>query len=232
MTNDAVFLKSFFPNVVPLWHGDDGVLDAINQTLYMTFWTSLVAGIIGLLLGILLLVTDEHGILENRPFYSVLDKVVNVFRSIPFVILLAILNGVTRLIVGTGIGSTAALVPLIVGSAPFYARQVQNALLTVDAGVVEAAQAMGISPLGIIFRVYLREGLSELIRVSVLTIISIIGLTAMAGAIGGGGLGNLAINTGYLRYENDVIWVSLIFILILVFIVQFIGDLLARKTHH
>lgn len=222
----------FFPNVGPLWSGDGGVVEAINQTIYMTFWTTVVAGIIGLVVGVLLLLTDEHGLLENRPFYSVLDKLVNIFRSIPFIILLAALNDFTRLLVHTGIGPTAALVPLIVGTAPFFARQVQNALLTVDAGVVEAAQAMGISPLGIVFRVYLREGLSELIRVSVLTIISIIGLTAMAGAIGGGGLGNLAINTGYLRYENDVIWISLIFILIMVFIVQFIGDFFARKTHH
>jgi D-methionine transport system permease protein len=225
-------IEKFLPNVIPLWSGDDGFTGAINQTLYMTFWTTLVAGLIGLFVGILLLLTDEHGLLENRPFYSVLDKLVNIFRSIPFIILLAALNDFTRLIVGTGIGSRAALVPLIVGAAPFYARQVQNALLTVDPGVIEAAQAMGVSPIGIVFRVYLREGLSELIRVSVLTIISIIGLTAMAGAIGGGGLGNLAINTGYLRYQNDVIWVCLIFILILVFVVQFIGDLLARKTHH
>ncbi|MCI1284334.1 MAG: ABC transporter permease [Lacticaseibacillus songhuajiangensis] len=225
-------IEKFFPNVVPLWSGPDGVVDAINQTLYMTFWTTLVAGIIGLIVGILLLLTGQHGLWENRPFYSVLDKLVNVFRSIPFIILLAVLNDVTRFIVHTGIGPTAALVPLIAGAAPFYARQVQNALLTVDPGVVEAAESMGLSPMQIVFRVYLREGLSELIRVSVLTIISIIGLTAMAGAIGGGGLGNLAINTGYLRYQNDVIWVSLIFIMILVFAVQFIGDIFARKTHH
>lgn len=225
-------ITKFFPNVVPLWDGPGGVVEAINQTIYMTVWTTLVAGLIGLIVGIALLLTDEHGLLENRPFYTVLDKLVNVFRSIPFIILLAALNDVTRAIVHTGIGPTAALVPLIAGAAPFYARQVQNALLTVNSGVVEAASAMGLTPLQIVFRVYLREGLSELIRVSVLTIISIIGLTAMAGAIGGGGLGNLAINTGYLRYQNDVIWVSLIFILIMVFIVQFIGDVLARKTHH
>ncbi|WP_155285986.1 methionine ABC transporter permease [Lacticaseibacillus zhaodongensis] len=225
-------IKHFFPNVVPLWSGDGGVVEAINQTLYMTFWTTLIAGILGLIIGIALLLTDENGLWANRPFYSILDKLVNIFRSIPFIILLAALNNVTRLIVHTGIGPTAALVPLIVGSAPFYARQVQNALVTVDPGVVEAAESMGLSPMAIVFRVYLREGLSELIRVSVLTIISIIGLTAMAGAIGGGGLGNLAINTGYLRYENDVIWVCLIFLLVLVFIIQFIGDLFARKTNH
>ncbi|WP_125702991.1 methionine ABC transporter permease [Lacticaseibacillus daqingensis] len=225
-------IEKIFPNVVPIWSGDNGVVQAIEQTLYMTLWTALAAGILGLLLGILLILTDEDGLLANRPFYFILDKVVNVLRAIPFIVLLAVMNPVTRAIVGTGIGPTAALVPLIVGTAPFFARQVQNALLTVDPGVIEAAEAMGLSPLGIIFRVYLREGLSELVRVGVLTIISVVGLTAMAGAVGGGGLGNLAIAIGYQRYQNDVIWVALIFILVIVFLVQFVGDIIARKLHH
>ncbi|MFD1485310.1 methionine ABC transporter permease [Lacticaseibacillus baoqingensis] len=226
------FLKNLFPNVVPIWTGDGGVVQAINETLYMTIVTTIVAGIIGLILGALLVLWDDDGLVANRPAYFVLDKVVNVLRAIPFIILLAIMSPVTRAIVGTGIGPTAALVPLIGGTAPFFARQVQNALLTVDPGVIEAAEAMGLSPLAIVFRVYLREGLGELVRVTVLTIISIIGLTAMAGAIGGGGLGNLAIAIGYQRYENDVIWVALIFILVMVFIIQFIGDVIARKLHH
>lgn len=226
------WLEHFFPNVVPIWNGDNGVIQSIQQTLYMTAATAVVAGIIGLILGILLVLTDEHGLWANRPFYFILDKLVNILRAIPFIILLAVMTPVTRLLVGTGIGPTAALVPLIGGSAPFFARQVQNALLTVDPGVIEAAEAMGLSPLQIVFRVYLREGLSELIRVSVLTIISVIGLTAMAGAVGGGGLGNLAIAVGYQRFENDVVWVALIFILIMVFIIQFIGDFFARKVHH
>ncbi|WP_179395210.1 methionine ABC transporter permease [Lacticaseibacillus absianus] len=225
-------LEKFFPNVVPIWSGDNGVTQAIWQTLYMTLGTVVVAGILGILLGILLVLTDEGGLLANRPFYFILDKVVNVLRAIPFIILLAVMNPLTRLIVGTGIGPTAALVPLIVGTAPFFARQVQNALLTVDPGVIEAAEAMGLSPLAIVMRVYLREGLSELVRVGVLTIISVVGLTAMAGAVGAGGLGNLAIALGYQRYQNDVVWVALIFILVIVFIVQFIGDIIARKLHH
>ncbi|MCI1985406.1 MAG: ABC transporter permease [Lactobacillus sp.] len=226
------FLNHLFPNVVPIWTGDGGVVQAINETLYMTIVTTIVAGIIGLILGVLLVLWDEDGLVANRPAYFVLDKVVNVLRAIPFIILLAIMSPVTRALVGTGIGPTAALVPLIGGTAPFFARQVQNALLTVDPGVIEAAEAMGLSPMAIVFRVYLREGLGELVRVTVLTIISIIGLTAMAGAIGGGGLGNLAIAIGYQRYENDVIWVALIFILVMVFIIQFIGDVIARKLHH
>ena len=226
------WIEKFFPNVVPIWNGDNGVVQAIQQTLYMTLVTAVCAGILGLIIGILLVLTDQHGLLQNDPVYFILDKLVNIFRAVPFIILLAVMTPFTRAIVGTGIGPTAALVPLVAGVTPFYARQVQNALLTVDPGVIEAAESMGISPLGITFRVYLREGLSELIRVSVLTIISAIGLTAMAGAVGGGGLGNLAIAVGYQRYQNDVVWVALIFILVLVFLVQLIGDLLARKTHH
>ena len=218
----AQFFTKYFPNAVPIWSGDGGVTQAINETLYMTALTAIVAGILGIIIGILLVLTDEGGLLANHPFYFILDKLVNIFRAVPFIILLAIMTPVTR----------AALVPLIAGTTPFYARQVQNALLTVDPGVIEAAEAMGVSPLGIVWRVYLREGLSELIRVSVLTIISVIGLTAMAGAVGGGGLGNLAIAVGYQRYQYDVIIVSLIFILALVFLVQFIGDFFARKSHH
>lgn len=228
----AQFFEQFFPNVVPIWSGENGVTQAIWETIYMTWWTAVIGGALGLLIGIVLILTDEGGLWANAPVYFVLDKLVNIFRSIPFIILLAVLGPVTRIIVGTGIGPTAALVPLIIGTAPFFARQVQNALLTVDPGVIEAAEAMGLSPLAIVFRVYLREGLSELIRVSVLTIISVVGLTAMAGAIGGGGLGNLAIAIGNNRFQNDVIWVSLIFILLIVFVVQFIGDFFARRVHH
>lgn len=225
-------IEKLFPNVIPIWTGDGGVTEAIGQTLYMTWWTTLIAFFFGILIGIILVLTDDHGLLQNHPVYWIVDKLVNIFRAIPFIILLAVLNPVTRFIVGTGIGPRAALVPLILGTTPFFARQVQNALLTVDPGVIEAAEAMGLSPLAIVFRVYLREGLGELVRVGVLTIISIIGLTAMAGAVGGGGLGNLAIAVGYQRFENDVIWIAMIFILILVFIVQFVGDWIARRLQH
>lgn len=129
---------------------------------------------------------------------------------------------------GTTVGTTAALIPLIAGIFPFYARQIQNALHEIDPGVIEAAQAMGTSHLAIIFRVYLREGLADVIRVSVLTIISLIGLTTMAGAVGGGGLGDIAINIGYARFQNDVTIVCMVILLTLVFLIQFIGDKLAE----
>jgi D-methionine transport system permease protein len=131
------------------------------------------------------------------------------------------------------VGTTASLVPLVFGIFPFYARQVQNALLNVDQGIVEAAQSMGASPIAIIFRVYLKEGLPDLIRVSIVTVISLIGLTTMAGAIGAGGLGDIAISIGYARFENDVTFVAMIIILILVFAVQLFGDWLVKSvTHH
>ncbi|WP_206184332.1 methionine ABC transporter permease [Sporolactobacillus sp. THM19-2] len=133
---------------------------------------------------------------------------------------------------GTTIGTTAAIVPLVIGISPFYARQIQNALVEVDSGIIEAAESMGSGPLEIIFRVYLREGLADIIRVSVLTMISLIGLTAMAGAVGGGGLGNLAVSVGYQRFQNDVTFVAMIIILLLVFVIQFIGDIIARKVSH
>lgn len=226
------FFNQFMPNVVANWTGDNGMVQGIWQTLYMTFWTTLIGGAIGLALGIALVVYDENGILSNRVVYSILDKIVNVFRSIPFIILLSVVFPITQLLVGTTIGPKGALVPLIIGAAPFYARQVQNTLVQIDPGVIESAEALGYEPWTIITQVYLREGLPDLIRTSVLTIISIIGLTAMAGAVGGGGLGYIAVSKGYQRYQNDITIVATLLILVIVFIIQGIGDLWARKIDH
>lgn len=226
------FLMKIMPNVVDNWSGDNGILLGIWQTLYMTFWTTLIGGVLGLILGIALVVTDQHGILANRVVYNILDKVVNILRSIPFVILLAVAFPLTQILVGTTIGPKGALVPLILGTAPFYARQVQNTLVQVDDGVIESAEALGYGPWTIITGVYLCEGLPDLIRTSVLTIISIIGLTAMAGAVGGGGLGYIAISKGYQRYQNDITLVCTLLILVLVFVIQVLGDLWARKVDH
>ena len=198
----------------------------------MTFWSSLIDGILGLGIGILLVITQEGGIAEDGYVYSLVDKVVNLLRSIPFIILLAVMFPITNFIVHTTVGTTAALVPLVVGIFPFYARQVQNALLEIDPQVIEAARSMGSGNLEIIFRIYLREGLPDLIRASIVTVISLIGLTTMAGAIGSGGLGDVAISIGYARYQNDVTVAAMLVILIMVFIVQFAGDWLAKKTVH
>ncbi|KRN57654.1 hypothetical protein IV74_GL001602 [Carnobacterium divergens DSM 20623] len=222
-------LASYFKNIPPL---KEEFIESTIQTLYMVSVTAIIAGILGIILGVILVVTDANGILENRGIYTTLDKIINVFRSIPFIIMLAVIVPFTRLLVGTSIGTTAAIVPLVIGTVPFFARQIQNALVEVDSGVVEAAQAMGSSPLEIIFRVYLKEGLNGIIRASSVTIINLIGLTAMAGAIGGGGLGNLAISKGYNRFQNDVTLVATLIILILVFISQFIGNFLIKRTSH
>ncbi|KRL68299.1 methionine ABC transporter permease [Companilactobacillus versmoldensis] len=226
------FINTFLPNVVANWYGDNGFVTAIWQTLYMTFVSALFAGVFGIILGICLVVTAEDGITPNKVAYQIIDKLVNLFRSIPFIILLAVIGPFTKLIVGQTIGPEGALVPLVIGTAPFFARQVQLALVEVDPGVVEAAESIGLSPMKIIFRVYLKEGLPELIRSGTLTIISLIGLTAMAGAVGGGGLGNMAISVGYQRFENDVTIVSMLLILVLVFVIQGIGDFAVRKLEH
>ena len=223
------FITTFLPNVSEIW---DEVLLSTWETLYMTLVAGLIAGVLGVILGVILVVTEDGGILENRHLYNVLDKLVNIFRSLPFIILMALIVPFTRFVVGTSIGTTASIVPLVVATVPFYARQIQNALVEVDPGVIEAAQSMGASPWEIIFRVYLKEGLPGIIRVSSVTIINLIGLTAMAGAIGGGGLGNLAITRGYNRFQNDVTLVATIIILIIVFISQAIGNALVKKVSH
>lgn len=203
-----------------------------GATLYMLFWTGLIAGILGLILGIVLVLTRENSLLANRRVYGILDKIVNIGRSVPFIIMLAIISPMTRVIVGTTIGTKASIVPLVVGSAPFFARQVEAAMATVNPGVIEAARAMGLGPLEIVRKVWLPESTPALIRVSTLTLISVLGLTAMAGIIGGGGLGKMAISIGYNRFQNDVILVSTVLILVIVFIIQIIGNFLERRTTH
>lgn len=223
------FLMNNFPNI---WNVKEEILISIYETIYMVVVTSLFSVLFGLLLGVTLIVADKGGILENRLVYSILDKIINLFRSIPFIILIAVVVPLTRLIAGTSIGMHAAIVPLVIGIVPFYARQIQNALLEVDSGIVEAAQSMGSGPIEIVFRVYLKEGLNAIIRASSVTVINLIGLTTMAGAIGSGGLGNLAISKGYNRFQNDITIVATLLILILVFVCQFIGDYFTKKTMH
>lgn len=218
-----------FSNVIKI---QDQFVKETIATLYMLFWTALISGIIGLILGILLILTNEDGLMPNRTIYSILDKIVNIGRAIPFIIMLALISPITRIIVGTIIGNKAAIVPLVAGSAPFFARQVQTAMATVNPGVIEAARSMGLAPLEIIRKVWLPESKTALIRVSTLTLISIIGLTAMAGAVGAGGLGKMAISVGYNRFQNDVILVSTLLILVIVFIIQIIGSYLERRSIH
>lgn len=223
------FMEEWLPHAWPL---RDGFIEETWETLYMLGLTIVAGGTLGLILGVIITVTGPNGILPNQAIFKILDALINVFRSIPFIILLALLVNVTRLIVGTTIGATAATVPIVIGTIPFFARQVEIALLEVDPGVVEAAQAMGSSPFDIIYRVYLREGLPALLRVSASTVINVIGLTAMAGAVGGGGLGTMAIARGYQGSRMDVILVSTVLILIIVFVSQLIFNWLIRKVEH
>ncbi|HGH9083464.1 TPA: methionine ABC transporter permease [Streptococcus pyogenes] len=225
-------IQTYLPNVYELgWSGDAGWGLAIWNTLYMTIVPFIVGGAIGLLLGLLLVLTGPDGVIENKTICLVIDKVTSIFRAIPFVILIAILASFTYLLLRTTLGATAALVPLTFATFPFYARQVQVVFSELDKGVIEAAQASGATFWDIV-KVYLSEGLPDLIRVSTVTLISLVGETAMAGAIGAGGLGNVAISYGYNRFNNDVTWVATIIILLIIFAIQFIGDSLTRRFSH
>lgn len=210
----------------------DRIFEDIGLTFYMLFLSAIFSGIFGLIIGVILVVTNDGGILENKKVYSILDKITNLFRAVPFIILLAVISPITNLIVGTRIGPTAAIVPLVFSCVPFFAKQVEQALAEVDPGVIEAAESMGNSPFEIITAVYLREGLPSLVRASSITLISLLGLTAMAGTIGAGGIGNLAIAVGYNRYKNDVVIISVIVILIIVYAIQGIANLIIKKTSH
>lgn len=214
------------------WSIKDRIIEDFKTTLYMLFISAIFAGIFGLVIGIIMVVTDHKRILENKVIYSILDKLTNIFRSIPFVILVALIAPITKEIVKTRIGPNAAIVPLVFSCVPFFARQVEQALASVEPGKIEAAEAMGASPFEIITRVYLREGLPSLLRAGSITLISLLGLTAMAGLVGGGGIGDLAIAVGYQRYKDDVVIVSVVLILIVVFLIQAIANHLIRKTSH
>ena len=225
-------IQTYLPNVYELgWSGDAGWGLAIWNTLYMTIVPFIVGGTIGLFVGLLLLLMGPGGVIENKLACWIIDKITSIFRAIPFIILIAILASFTYLIMGTILGATAALVPLTFATFPFFARQVQVVFSELDKGVIEAAQASGATFWDIV-KVYLSEGLPDLIRVSTVTLISLVGETAMAGAIGAGGLGNVAISYGYNRFNNDVTWVATIIILLIIFAIQFIGDSLTRRFSH
>ena len=205
---------------------------AIGDTLIMVAWSGSIAFVLGLVLGVVLIVTRPGGILENKVLYQVLDKVINFFRSIPFIILLTWVIPLSRAIMGTAIDVPGAIVPLVLGTVPFFSRQVESALAETDKGLVEAALSMGSSPMEIIFRVYLREGVAAIARATTITAISLVGQTAMAGAVGSGGLGDFAIRYGHDRGMTDVTWVTVIVVFILVSILQLFGNLVIKKNRH
>ena len=223
----AELLKQWIPNVVAY---KTRFLTSLSQTMQMTLRSGAIALVVGLALGVLLTVTKKDGIRPQAVIYRIVDLFVNLFRSIPFIILLIFLIPFTRMLVGTAIGVKGALVPLVFGCVPFYTRQVEAALASVDGGKVEAARSMGSSTLGIIFRVYLHEAVPDLIRATTITAISLIGLTTMAGAVGAGGIGSFAINYGQNQNHQDIVNVCVIILLLFVSLLQFAGNLLARRT--
>ncbi|MCH5208521.1 MAG: ABC transporter permease [Oscillospiraceae bacterium] len=223
------WLNNIIPNVMA---DTDRLFDSILATLQMTAWSGAVMFVLGMLLGIALTVTKDGGILRQRVVHQILDKIINICRSVPFVIFIAILLPVTKAIMGTKIGVRGVIVPLVVASVPFFARQVETALANVNSGLIEAAQAMGKGPIEIIFTVYLRESIPAIARGTTITLINLIGLTAMAGYVGAGGLGDYAITWGYNYGRYDIIWVSVLFVILIVSVIQFIGNLIARKNTH
>ncbi len=205
---------------------------AIIDTVVMTLWSGIIAFIAGMILGIILTVTKNGGILENRAVFQVLDKLINIFRSVPFIILLTALLPLTRLVTGTAIGVKGAILPLVFGVVPFFTRQVESALAEVDTGLIEAAESIGYSPFEIIYKVYLREGIPALARVTTITVINLIGLTAMAGVVGAGGLGDFAIRYGHNRFQTDVTAVTVVVLILMVCIIQMAGSMIAKKNTH
>lgn len=206
--------------------------NATLETLKMVSSATLVATLIGLPIGILLTTTEQNHILEQNLLNRVLGAIINIGRSIPFIILMVAIIPFTRKIVGTSIGTTAAIVPLTVAAIPFVARLVDGALKEIDAGVIEAAESMGASPQEIIYKVMIPEALPALVLAVTLTAVNLVGYSAMAGAIGGGGLGDLAIRFGYQRFRGDIMLQTVVILVVLVQGIQMLGDKIAHKLYH
>lgn len=203
--------------------------EATFQTIYMVFMASVIATLVGLPLGVILYTSSKGNILENRLLHQTLSMLVNIMRSIPYIILMIAVIPLTRKIVGTSIGTNAAIVPLSLCAMPFIARIVANALLEVNKGLIEAATAMGATSLQIIFKVAIKEALPGIINGLTLTVVTLVGYSAMAGAIGAGGLGDLAIRYGYQRFDTQTMLITIIIMIILVQAIQYFGDKIALK---
>lgn len=205
------------------------IIEGIGETLYMTIAATIIGYIVGVPLGIILTISDKNGLKPNKILYKILDIIVNIGRSIPFLILMILLIPVMRFIVGKSYGSTATIVPLAVAAIPFIARMVESSLKEVEAGVIEAARAMGASTMRIITKVLLVEARTSLLTGAVIAIGTILGYSAMAGTLGGGGLGDIAIRYGYNRYQFDIMIVTVILLVLLVQLFQSVGMFLARR---
>ncbi|MBM7624527.1 methionine ABC transporter permease [Sporohalobacter salinus] len=219
-----VLLKQLVSDGALLWKG-------LYETLYMVLVSMGIATLFGIPLGVAVVVTEPNRFLENKKINFVLGTIINVARSIPFIILMVAIIPFTRLVVGTSIGTTAAIVPLAVAAIPFIGRVVENSLKEVDSGVIEAAEAMGATPWEIIIKVLIPEALPSLTLGLTLTIISLVGYSAIVGAIGGGGLGDIAIRYGYQRFQGDIMLKTVVILVVLVQIIQSLGNWLASKLN-
>ena len=207
------------------------LLQGFLETVQMTVISTVVAVLLGVPLGVILVITSRGHIMQNEAVNKVLGAIVNATRSIPFIILMVAIIPFTRLVAGTSIGTTAACVPLTLAAIPFLARLVETAIKEVNSGVIEAAQSMGATPLQIIWKVLLPEALPTLIDNITVLIVNLISYSAMAGAIGGGGLGDIAIRYGYQRFQGDVMLATIIILIVLVQVIQSLGDYLSRKVN-
>lgn len=222
-------VTKLFPNVIEF---ASDFPQAIIDTLLMLVISGLISVVIGILLAVIVVVTRKDGLKENQPVFWILDKIINLFRSIPFIILIPTVAVLSRALFGTTIGIEGALVPLVIGTAPFVARQMESAIMEIDPGIIEASIAMGLSAKEIIFDVYLRENIPGMIRGLTISFIALVGQIAIVGSVGAGGLGDMAIRYGLQRSMGDITFVVIILILILISIVQAIGDKLVEKTTH
>ena len=205
------------------------LLEATWQSIYMIFVTVFFSYLLGLPLGIWSYVTDKDNICENKPVHAVLDWIINITRSIPFIILMITIIPFTRLVAGTSIGPTAAIVPLVAGAVPFVARVLESSFNEIDKGLISCAKAMGATNMQIITKVLLPETLPSIVRGMSITAITLVGYTAMAGAVGGGGLGDVAIRYGYHRYQYNVMIATIIILIIMVQLIQFVFNLIAKR---
>lgn len=216
------------------WINQNGALiaGATWQTLYMVAVSGLVGFAIGIPLGVILHTSKDGGLLANPRLNQILGAVINIGRSVPFLVLMVAIIPLTKLVVGTFIGTTAAIVPLTIGAIPFVARLIEGALLEVPAGLVEAALAMGAKPRQIILKVLLPEALPTILNSVTITLVTLVSYSAMAGTVGGGGLGDVAIRYGFYRYDMNVMIVTVIMLIILVQIIQSVGDFIVRRVDH
>ncbi|MCB5162271.1 methionine ABC transporter permease [Marinomonas algarum] len=223
-------------SVLDWWVNNDRLIDllvsSLGETVAMVFMAGLIGFLFGIPLGVLLHLTKESGLLSNKVVNKALGIVVNIGRSIPFIILLVAIIPFTRMLVGSSIGTAAAIVPLAIAATPFIARLIEGALLEVPAGLVEAAQAMGAKPKQIILKVLLPEALPGIINAVTITLVTLVGYSAMAGTVGGGGLGDVGIRYGYQRFDAVVMMITIVILVVLVQIIQSIGDYLVKRVDH